>query len=224
MEALSGRNEGGGLTRFAPLLAVAFVVLFFIAFLLTNTPDENASDATWTSYYADSGHQAQLVIAGFLFVGAAICLLGFFSWLWGRVGEARRTAAGALSPLPLAAAVMASTCIGIAGVSVATVAGNLAFGNAPEPSPDVLRFADSVGWPILTVVGMIALGLTIATMSLAAHRAGMFSQRMRTFSLVAACFTAISFLFFPLVVMIAWFLVAGISLYRSHGRTATIPA
>lgn len=218
-----GNEREGGPARFAPLLAVAFVVLFFVSALLTNTPDEDASDSVWTSYFADSGHRAELIIAAFAFTAAAMCLLGFFSWLWFRVAQISADGRG-LNPLPLATVVVAATCVGINGVANAVIAGGMAFGSLPEPSPDILRFSDEIGWPILTVVGMIALAVAMASLSLEARRAGVFSSRMTTFSLIAAAFTAFSVVFFPLILMLIWFLVVGISLFRSGGETATIAA
>jgi hypothetical protein len=198
--------------RAEPLIGVAFAVLFFVAFNLSNTPDNEASDAKWTNYFASSGNRTSLIVSGFLFVVAALCLLWFLTMLWSRIAAAQRPES--LNPLPLAAATVAAAAIAIGGVLNAVVAGAMAFGSSPEPSPDILRFADNLGYPVIAVAGMFATALAIAGLSLQARRVGVFGKGLTTFGVIVALITLASFLFFPMLLMLIWFLVVGVVLSR----------
>jgi hypothetical protein len=193
------------------LLGIGFSVLFFVAFMLNNSPDSNASNATWTRWFANSGHRTEQIESAFLFVIAALCLLSFLTHVWTRVngpGEGLR------NPLPLLAATFGAVAIAIGGTAAAVVAGAMAFGSAPEPSPDVLRYADNVGYPIITVAGMIAVALAIGMLSVQAGRSGLFGRRLMIFGVAMAVITLASFEFFPLLAVLVWCIVVGIVLAR----------
>ena len=207
------REERAGIGRFTPLLGVAYAVLFFIGFLITGTPNADAPDSEWTDYFSSGGHRAELIISAFLLVIAAICMLWFVSAVWTRIA-AIRGPGGGLSPVPVAAAAVAATGIAIGGVLNAVVAGAIAFDSLPEPSADLLRFSDQLGYPILAIGGMIPLAVVIASLGMQARDAGLIGSRLGTYSMVAAPLTAISFLFFPLLFMLIWFIAAAVSLYR----------
>jgi hypothetical protein len=204
--------ERSSASRLEPLLGIAFAVLFFAAFFIQSPPNDNASDTSWVNYYASSGHRTTILVGGFLLVFAAMCMLGFLTMIWFRIAAAQP--AGSLSPLPLAAAAVASACVAIGGVLGAVVAGAMIFGNLPEPSPDILRFTGDAGFPVIGVAGMFATALAIGGLSLQARRVGFFSQRLATFSMIVAVITLASFLFFPLLVMLIWFVVVAVALYR----------
>lgn len=213
-------TRGGTLERWAPLSGIAFVVLFFFAFFMTNMPDANASDAKWHSYFANSGNRATLLIAGFLMVLAALCLLSFLTMLWGRA--AARTPE-APHHLPLVAAGVGAACLAVGGILSATIAGAMVFGSMPEPSAGILRFADQLAFPVIAVAGMWAVALSVAGISLQAHRAGLIGSGMRTFGLVTAAFTVVSLFFFPMVVLLVWCLIVGVRLLRA-GPVEAAPA
>lgn len=211
-------------TRWAGAAGIAFVVLFVAAALMGNTPNSNASDATWTSYFASSGHRTTMIVAGFLLVLAALCLLVFFSALWSRVADARggrRT-----SPLPLVAAGAGGAALAVGAVLSVSVAGGMIFGSLPEPSAAILRMMGQIGWPVAMVAGMFAVALAIVAIAVQARSAGAFGTAMTVFSIIMAVITLASFLFFPLLAPLLWVLVTSIVLIRrpALARRAPLPA
>lgn len=199
-------------SRWAGAVGVGFVVLFVAGALMDNTPQTNASDAKWISYYASSGNRATLLVAGFLLVLAALCLLAFFSVLWNRVAaarEGRRT-----NPLPVVAAAAGGAGIAIGAFLSASIAGGMVFGNLPEPAPAIMRLVEQLGFPLLMVAGMFAVALAIAAVSLQAKAAGAFGTGMTVFSLIMAVITLGSFYFIPLLAPLLWVLVTSIILIR----------
>jgi hypothetical protein len=205
--ARTGSETSAG-ARMAPLLGIVYAVLFFVAFLLENTPDDDASDAKWTNYFASSGHRTQIIVAAFLFVVAAACMAAFMSTLWSRLGSAGR------NPLGLVAAGTGAAAIAIGGTFTAVIPGAMAFGSLREPSADLLRVSSDMGYPVISVAGMIALAVAIAVLSVQARDAGLFGSRLTIFSLVLAVITLASVLFFPLLAMLIWFIVVSVVLMR----------
>jgi hypothetical protein len=193
---------------------VAFVVLFIGGFFALNTPDANASDKKWVDFFASSGNRISLVVSAFLFVLAGLCLLWFLTMVWSRVAAARRPEA--TSPLPLLAAGAAAISIGIGGVFNAVIAGAMIFGpgKLPEPRADILRVFGQISFPLIAVSGMIAFALALGCLSLQARRAGVFGRGLTIFSLVVAVVALFSFIFFPMLLVLVWFLVASIILLR----------
>jgi hypothetical protein len=131
---------------------VAFVVLFIAGFATMNTPNANASNKKWVDFFASSGNQISLVVSGFLFVLAGLCLLWFLSVVWSRVAAARRPES--TSPLPLLTAGVAAVSIAIGGVFNAIIAGAMIFGGKlPEPRADILRVFGQISFPLIAVAG-----------------------------------------------------------------------
>jgi hypothetical protein len=205
-------------TSYAPLVyGLGFVVLFVVAFFMEDTPDGNASNAKWTSYFASKSHRTELIVSAFLFVVAALLLLALFTELASRVRDEARPDQ---SRFGLGAATIGATCIAIGGVANAVVAGAMAFGNAPEPNADVLRYGDNLGYPILAVAGMISVAVAIVVLSVQAGRVGLFSKGVVIASVVLGVLTLLSFLFFPLLAMLIWVITASIVLTRQGAAAA----
>jgi hypothetical protein len=196
-----------------PWLGIAYAVLFFFAFFITNTPDDNKSNATWVNWYAKSGHRTELVVSAFLFMLASLCLITFLSEMWSRVTVPNES--GQRNPLALAAGGMAAGAIAIGGTLNAIIAGAMVFGNLHEPGPDVLRLSLDMGYPVIAIPGMIALALAMGILTINAGKVGLFGRKLTIFGIVLAVLTVASFLFFPLVAMLVWSIVASVVLVRS---------
>jgi hypothetical protein len=193
-------------------LGIAFAVVLFAGFFIDDTPSSDASNAKWHDWYASSGHRAAMIVSAFLLAIAAVLLVSFLSTLWTRVAPVDER--GARNPAPLALATLGAAGIATGGVVGAVVAGAMTFGDLPEPSPGILRFSDQIGYPILAVGGMLAVAAAIALLSVQAHRAGLFGRAMLVYGLIAAVGTALSFLFFPMLLTLIWFIAASVVLAR----------
>ncbi len=199
-------------TKWPFAAGLGFAVAFFFAFFITNTPDGNASDQKWHDYFASSGHRAELIVSGFLFAIAGLMAISFLGSLWSRIAAAGGVRPG---PIPLLAAGLGATCIVIGGVMNAVISGAMAFGDMPEPSAETLRAFDNLSFPVITVGGMIAMGFAIAVLSIQARRSGVIGGALAGFGLVTAVCAVASFLFFPMLLVLIWFIVASIALLRA---------
>ncbi len=207
--AAQGERAGARLT---PWLGLGFAVLFVVAIFMENTPDADSSDAKWTAYFASSSHRTTVIIGAFLFVAAALCLAIFLSTLWSRVSLPGPD--GARNPAALVVSALGATAIAIGGVQTGTIAGAMVFGSLKEPSAAILRFADQIGYPIITLAGMISVAVAIAILTVQGRRVGVFGQGMTVYGAIAAVATVFSFLFFPMLLTLIWFVAASIVLAR----------
>jgi len=71
-----------------PANGVLFVVLVVVATLLTDRPDDDATDATVLAYYADHGNRVSEIVAFFLIGLSAFCFLSFLGSLRGALARA----------------------------------------------------------------------------------------------------------------------------------------
>jgi hypothetical protein len=206
--------------RWAPLSGVAFVVLVVAGFSTMNTPDADASNKKWIDFFASSGNQISMVVSGFLLVLAGLCLLWFLTTVWSRIAAARRPEP--LSPLALGAAGVSAAAIAVGGVMNAVIPGGMLFakGKLPEPSAEFLRVFSQISFPLIAVAGMIAAALAIGVLSTQARQAGVFGKGLTIFSLVVAVVALFSFIFFPMLLVLVWFLVASVALLRRRAPVA----
>jgi hypothetical protein len=215
--AQSGLGARVGMRRWVPALpGVLFVVTFVVGFLMVNTPNDNDTNAAWVGYFADRGHQVEMLVSGFLLVIAGMLLLTFLTRLHGRVYAAR--ANQDRDPLPLVAAAAAGGLIAAGAVVGATVPGAMIFGSLRVPGADVLRLTSDMSFPFITVGGAFATAVAIASMTWAARRSGYFGRALGIFSYVAAAAAVASFMFFPLALVLIWVLVVSIVLARRPAR------
>ena len=208
--------------RWEPLTGIGFVVLFVAGVLTSNSLNANDSNLKWLNYYASSGNQIRLLVSGFLFVLASMCLVLFITSLWSRIAAARRP--HATSPLPLVAAGVGAAGIALGGVFGATVPGAMIFGQLRLPSADILRLASNLSFPAIAVAGMFGVALALGGIAVQAHRAGLFGRRFAIIGVVVGVITIFSFAFFPMAATVIWFLVVSIMLLRRYGRDVALAA
>jgi hypothetical protein len=206
-----------GWPGWGPASGFAFVVVFVASVFLDTTPDANASNAAWTSYFASAGHRETALAAGFLAVVAALALMSFLVITWTRIAAAGR--AGLTSPLPVAAAAVCAACITAGSLLQALIPASMTFNSLPEPSPDIMRVLNQAAGPLILVGGMLALALAMASLALQARAAGAFGKALTIFTLIAAVITVFSFQFFPVLAPLAWTATISIVLIRRPALT-----
>jgi hypothetical protein len=210
--AVEGEQRSTRAALLSALPGVLFVVTFVVGFMLTNTPNSDASDKEWHDYFADRGHQVGLLVSGFLLAIAGVLLLSFLTALWRRVNAAESPANR--DPLALGAAAMAGALVAAGGVINTVIPGAIIFQSLHVPSADVLRLVDNMGFPIMMVGGMFATALAIVALTLQASRSGYFGRLLSVFSYVAALAAIAAFLFFPVAIVLIWALVVSIVMVR----------
>src|SRR5262249_57685074 len=83
------------IARWSPLAGIAFIVLWIIAFNVSNSPDSGDSNTKILAYYASSGHRTRDVTVLFL----ALAGLLFFIWFLTALRSRLAAAAGGGRPL-----------------------------------------------------------------------------------------------------------------------------
>lgn len=204
-------RSSDGWSRWVPWTGVGFVVLFIGSVVASSPPSDTAPDTRWVAAYSTHSDQVQHVATGVLLILAGLFLMVFLTHLWTRIAVARQPAV--LSPLPVVAAGVTATCMGMGGVLMGVTSGAL-LGSAPMPGADLLRFGNDAGFILVGIPGMLAAALSIACLSVQAHAAGIFGKRLLWFSLVVAVVLLASFEFFPILALLVWLIVVAVTLLR----------
>jgi hypothetical protein len=194
--------------RAGMLSGVAFALLLFfgVSSMISSTPDTSHKSASvvsklWATWAADSGHRNSVIIGGFLTVLAAIALVWFASALRARVAPGN-------SPL-MGFAVLAAGGVAASTVGPLAITGGHAFGDDPVPTDgNVIWFVFSLAFPALMVVAGLAIAAFIATIAVAGR--GTLPMWLIVFGWLAAVAAVFSVEFLPLIVVVLWFLTAGI--------------
>jgi hypothetical protein len=204
------------LTRPSMLAGIGFIVFFPGGVVSSSPPGNDAPNAQWVANYTGSGNLWGHVLSGVFLILAALSLLAFLTGMWQRISGARP--AGTTSPLPLAAAGVAATCMAFGGILTAYIAGSELSGSYPLPSADLLRLSNGLGFLVTGVPGMAATALCIAVLAGQARRAGVFGPKMAVFTWIVAAVLLLSYLFLPIVALMAWIVVAIVSARRAPSR------
>jgi len=193
---------------------IAFGPLFVVGFIMAvNTPSNDASDATWISFYSQKSNQVQTIIGAYLLIVSALLFLVFALGMQQRV-KAGRGGAPVLYQLLAGTAVLVSGLIMVSAVQLAGIMGNILFGSQPFPqNADVLRA--NTGIAGIALAATLTAAVFIACGAFLARRVGLFGTGMFAFSIVAAVLLFFAVAFFPMVALPIWVLVAGIALLRS---------
>ncbi|HEX3542020.1 MAG TPA: hypothetical protein VHT75_16430 [Acidimicrobiales bacterium] len=205
----SGNNVSGSRARFA---GVTFVVFFIASVVASSVPANKAADAKWTAAYTGHSHQIEHLATGVFLVLAALSLLTLLATLWERIAQA--SAPARTSPVPLVAAGVSAACIAAGGVVMASISGTELAGKFPLPSADLLRFANTLGFALVAVGGMLAASFSVACLSRQGRAAGVLSRRVATFGLVVAVVILASVAFLPIAALWIWAIVITIQLGR----------
>jgi hypothetical protein len=208
------------LKRVAPLTGILFAVLFIASVTISNPPANTAPDRDWIASYTGMAAQLSHLITGVCLVLAALSLLSFLSVLWNRISEA---SASPINSLPLLAAGTAAACIAAGGVLMGGVSGALLFNPGEAvPSVDILRLGNDLGFGMVALAGMLAADLSLVGMALQARAAGVFGPKLFAFSLVVAVLLLGALAFVPILALLAWCVVVGVSLSRVQPNRTSV--
>lgn len=127
------------LSAVGPVSGIFFVALFLLSFMTMSTPDGDASDREWTSYWEDSGNRTQGITAAFAMLLAAVTFL----WL---VAALRRRLAGAVGTDAFyAAGIAAGALMFVSSLGAGLVPLGYELADTPIPEDaDLLRIVDGL--------------------------------------------------------------------------------
>lgn len=210
-------------SRLAGIGAVLFVILLVAGvFIGINTPDSNAPDAEWVDYVHDNDKLVTTIIGAYLMVIAGVMFLVFLASMFTRLRAAEPD-----SPLPLIF-LLTGTAWSIAqmtgGLLTAVVAGGIKFGDAVEPSGEIARWMEQIGFGIWLIVGGLSAALMAAVLSFLVLRARLLPAWLAYFGFLAAIAMLAAAFFIPMIVFVLWMLVMGIVLITRGDEPAAATA
>jgi hypothetical protein len=180
-------------------VAFALLVFFGASSMFSSTPETKKSDTAaqvaqkWATWIGDSGHRDSVIVGSFLLVLAAIALIWFASAIRGRL-----TNAG--SPL-MGFAVLAAVGLAAGTAGPLALVGGHAFGSEP------LTTDGNVIWLLFVVFGL-GCSAFIATVLVTGR--GVLPMWLVVSGWIAVVAGLLGILFITMVVVLLWFLAAGI--------------
>jgi hypothetical protein len=206
------------LNRWGALFGLLAAVLLVTGVLISgDTPDGDASDQEWIDYIQDD--EPLLLIRAYLFVGAAVSLLAFYSFgVRPRLGEVE-VADRALAGLGAGAAVLAGGSFIFGGLIGAGVGAAHMFADVPV-DPSIARLLDNLMYGGLVVAGALALGVVMVVVAIQTQRRAAFPQWILWVSLLGIIGMAASVIFLPFVLAPIWLIAMSIVLFREGSAPA----
>lgn len=215
--ATTGKPEGA---RWAGWAAIVFAVLFVAGFLLLNTPDTDASVDEWQQYFEDSGDRTVAVLHGYAWALAAIAFLVFLSG----IRAIMRAAAEWVGSVAFVTGISFAVLLFVSAAATSAVAGGIEFGDvAEEGAGEYGLWFEQLGFGALLLCGMLAAGVFVAAASFALLRSGSLPGWLAVSGyVVGAVLFVLGVLFFPVILLALWTLIAGIVLVVGSGAASGV--
>jgi hypothetical protein len=207
--------NASGLSRWAPLSGIAFVVAYVVGMILVRTPDSSDPAATIAAYYNQKSHRVDMLIAAYILVAAALLFLGFLTSLRSRL-RAAEGGNGTLSALVFGAGVVFVGLLAIGALAMAAVPGSISFGeNKSIYGADTIQMAQSLGWGVILIGGMLSAAVMIFTASILTLRTGALPAWSAWVGILAAIALLFAVIWIPQIALLIWALcVSGAMLAR----------
>jgi hypothetical protein len=194
--------------RAAMLSGVAFALLLFfgVTCMFDSTPDtaDKSADAVaqdYVTWISDGDNRAAVLVGCFLTILAAIALVWFASALRTRVAPGS-------TPL-LGFALLAAGGVAAATLGPLALVGGHTFGDDPVPTDgNVIWMVLSLSFPALLAVFGLAVAAMIATTVYAGRR--VLPMWLVVFGWIAVVAGVLGVMFIPMILVLLWFLAAGI--------------
>jgi hypothetical protein len=210
------------IARWVPGTGVVFAVLVIVAtWLESDAPGSDASDASWTAYYADSGNRQSEEIAFVLIGLAGLCFLQFLGSLRGALARAEG------EPARITTAAIGS---GVAFIAIAISAHAVAtavswsvtwYGSDYTVDPDTARLLAGLSYGLYAMSLFAAAAMALATATVALFMRA-FPAWLGWLSVLATIAGVLGLLGLTGLVVLAWIVL--LSLYLVWPRPATPPA
>lgn len=203
-------NDTRLMERVAGMTGILFAVLFVVGAVVAETPDSD-QPAKWVTWFSDSGHRAELIVNGYLWVLAGLCMAIMIAALYQRFGS-RTGVSGLYANIAGVAAVIFTGILLVAGVGNASVAGNVAFAGANVPQDgDLLVQLGQQGMAFVLLAGGLSAALGLAAISLLIVREK-GPRWLAVLGFIAAICCVFGVVFIPMIALPIWVLIASIVL------------
>jgi len=211
-----------GLTQWAGLGGVAYVVLFIVGGILAfgGQPDLDAPPAEVIEYFSDSGNRDKIGF-GWLIIVIAVF---FFLWFLAALRQALRRIDGdgfLTNVATIGGVVYAS--LTLAGVSFGAAVKTMSDDTyRDQVFPELIHAADDASYVMHASGGVGVAALMIAA-SLAAMRARVIPSWLGWLGIASGVLAVFSITFLPQFLIAIWLVVAGVALFRSGDPPAAPP-
>jgi len=212
-------------SRWDYVSGILFVVLFVVAFLLTD--DSGDTPAEVQSFYTDSGNQTKLFVAFFFFLAAMLSFLWFLGTLRGDLFRSEG-GDGSLTSVAFGSGLIFTTLM-TAGLTLLISPAFMASDDKFTFDPNTADFMQDAGYGLFVAALIFASLLLLAT-SLVSYRTRLLPMWLAWVSVPAAIALLFGVFFFPVIVLLVWvLLVSVVMLLQARQRatataTATTPA
>ena len=200
-----------GIARWSALGGILYVVLFVVGgLLLFDGPTGDESPARYLDYYGQGGHRDR---AG---VGWVLAMLGVLALIWFLARLRDVVASYGMPFLSSVVFVGGTVYAAMTGVALSLRLGTATMSDdtlAHTVYPAVIHGGSDAAYVIHAAGGVGAASFIIAA-SLAAMRAGRISSVVGWIGIVLGVLALFSLLFFPMLAIAIWLVVAGILLLR----------
>lgn len=203
--------------RWMAAAGIVFGILLVAGSLLINLPD--GTDEQVTSFYADSGNRTGLLIAAYILVAAGIAFLIYLVDLQTRF-RAVDSAGGPWGQISRISGIVFVALLIAGAIMLASVAANIAFGDAPNPTASVARFLPEAGWGFLLVGGAIMAAVHITSTAIEALRTRLLPKWLCQLGFVLSVVLLFAIVFFPLIALPLWTIITSVVLLRGQGSPA----
>jgi hypothetical protein len=200
------------IARWVPGLGFVFAALVIVAAVLeSGTPGKDASNAVWTSYYADSGNRHKEEIA-FLLIGlAGLCFLQFLGSLRGALARAEGEHAATMTTAAVASgAAFIAIAISSHAVGAAVSLSVGFYGSSYTVDPNTARVLSDLSYALFVMSLFAAAAMALATATIALGMRALPAW-LGWLSVLAAIAGVVGILGLTSLVVLIW--IAALSVY-----------
>lgn len=207
-----------------PIAGVLAAVTFVIGLILvSNTPDNNDTDAQVVAWYADHGHRLSVLIGVYFLAFCGLFFLWFASGLRQRLREAEGPG-GRLANVALGGAILFVGMLWVGAAALAAIPGAESLGDStPLRVADIARFVPSIGFGAILIFGAFGAIALIDATSIVAMRSGSLPNWFAWLGFVAAVVLLFAVIFLPMIALPIWLLAASYVFFRQPGPVEQAP-
>jgi hypothetical protein len=210
-------------SRVAPFAGIAFVVLFVVAWFISQSPDSDDSSATIAAFYADEDKRVLMIVSAYLFIVAGLLFLWFLAGLRGRL-RAAEGGDGTLSAFAFAAGIIFVGLLIAGALMLASVPAGISFGGADNPTNgETVNFIQSAGFGMILVGGMLSAAAMIVATSLLTLRTQVLPSWSAWLGFLAALALLFAVIWIPQIALVVWVIAISIVLLRPPAVARSTP-
>ena len=207
-----------------PIAGVLAAVTFVVGLILvSNSPDNNDTDAQVVAWYADHGHRLSVLIGAYFLAFCGLFLLWFASGLRQRL-RAAEGPGGRLANVALGGAILFVGMLWVGAAALAAIPGAESLGDStPLRVADIARFVPSIGFGAILLFGAFGAIAMIDATSIVAMRSGSLPNWFAWLGFVAAVVLLFAVIFLPMIALPIWLLAASYVFFRQPGPVGQAP-